>query len=223
MYESSPKMCISLTDPRVQYLRHHDPLLSRVIDLIGDISCNIHDNSEQFIIETIVGQMLSNKAAGKINDRMRKLCCGEPTAAAIRHLSREQLRGVGISYQKADYIKNFSNFMEAKPHFFALLKEMDDEDVISTLTSLKGVGKWTAKMYLLFVLQRENIVPYEDGAFMQAFKWVYGTANTNEVLAIANNWTPYSSIAARFLYRVLDYGYTKYESLEKAENERRGC
>lgn len=222
MHDKKEKIYISVSDPEVQYLKQADPVLSRVIALVGDITCNIHDNPEQFLIETIVGQMLSNKAARKINDRMCDLCHGIPTASVIETLSREQLRSVGISYQKVDYIKTFAAYIADHPYFLDSLTEMDNDDVIRTLVSMKGIGTWTAKMYLLFVLRRDDVIPFEDGAFMQAFRWCYGKSSKAEVLAIAQKWLPYASTAARFLYRALDYGYTKYDSIESAEQQNKG-
>lgn len=94
-----------------------------------------------------------------------------------------------------------------------LLPELDDESVIKQLTAIKGIGNWTAKMYLIFVLDRQDILPTEDVAFLQAYKWLYKTTDRSPA-SITNKctkWKPYSSIAARYLYRALDSGLTKTE------------
>lgn len=91
--------------------------------------------------------------------------------------------------------------------------------LVSELVALRGIGNWTAKMYLLFVLNRTDILPYEDGAFLQAYRWLYQTQDTRPV-SIKNHckvWKPYESIAARYMYRLVDNCYTKYASIDEAE------
>lgn len=90
---------------------------------------------------------------------------------------------------------------------------MSDQEIIRELTSIKGIGIWTAKMYLIFVLDRPNVLPYEDGAFLQAYRWAYKTDNLSPdaIKKKCKKWSPYSSIAARYLYRALDTGLTKDE------------
>ena len=93
------------------------------------------------------------------------------------------------------------------------LSDMSDDQVAKMLTSFKGVGPWTSKMYLMFVLNRQDVLPYEDAAFLQAFEWMYKTTNRSKefVTKKCNKWKPYSSIASRYLYRALDTGLTKNE------------
>ena len=89
----------------------------------------------------------------------------------------------------------------------------DDEEVIKELTSIRGIGKWTAKMYLLFVLDRQDILPIEDGAFLQSYKCLYKKDDISKISIgkKCKKWKPYSSVAARYLYRALDIGMTKLE------------
>lgn len=88
---------------------------------------------------------------------------------------------------------------------------MDDEAVIKRLTSIRGIGTWSAKMYLIFVLNRLDILPFEDGAFLQAYKWLYKTDDlkSSSIVAKCAPWKPYSSLAARYLYRALDSGLVR--------------
>jgi DNA-3-methyladenine glycosylase II len=85
---------------------------------------------------------------------------------------------------------------------------LSDEEVSKRLTSIKGIGNWTAKMYLLFFLQREDILPYEDGAFLQSYKWLYNTSKVDKesITKRCKKWKPYTSIGARYLYKALDNG-----------------
>lgn len=96
---------------------------------------------------------------------------------------------------------------------FYSLKEMNNSDVFKYLTSFKEIGKWTANMYLIFVLNRMDILPTNDAAFLQSYEWLYKTNDRSDI-SIHNKckkWKPYSSIASRYLYRALDSGLTKEE------------
>ena len=90
---------------------------------------------------------------------------------------------------------------------------MTDEAALKELVSLHGIGIWTAKMYLIFVLDRQDILPFEDVAFLQSYKWLYKAEDVSKasIEKKCKKWKPYSSIAARFLYRALDMGFTKKE------------
>ena len=90
---------------------------------------------------------------------------------------------------------------------------MTDDEVMRKLTSIRGIGNWSAKMYLIFALDRKDILPYEDTAFLQAYSWLYKTNDYSPeaVKKRCKKWKPYSSIAARYMYRALDMGLTKRE------------
>lgn len=198
--------------PELKQLITSDNRLSKAIPLIGDLEYETRLNNETFFFETIIGQMLSNKSADAITARFYQLCEEKPVAEKVRNLSIDSLRGIGISSQKSNYIIGFSNHIKENPHFLNDLATHDNDTIISRLTSFKGIGPWTAKMYLIFVLDRRDILPYEDGAFMQAFKWLYPDLDysIDTIINTCSVWKPYTSIAARYLYKLLDSGYTKY-------------
>ena len=102
---------------------------------------------------------------------------------------------------------------ESKDLVLSDLTKLSDLEVIKKLTKYRGIGNWTAKMYLIFVLNRQDILPYEDGAFIQAYKWLYKTDDISPkaVEKKCRKWKHYSSIAARYMYRALDLGFTKDE------------
>lgn len=202
---------ITLDDERIVYLKKKDSRLSVVFDLIGDISYEIHEDGYKFIIGEIVEQMLSVKAADKIRGRLLDICNGVISPETISRMTVDELRGIGISRGKSQYILNFNEAICSKVIVLDDMKNLGDADVAEKLTCVKGIGSWTAKMYLLFVLERENILPYEDGAFLQAYRWLYQTqkAKPEDIMRKCRKWSPYSSIASRYLYRALDRGYTK--------------
>ena len=196
----------------IRHLCVADPRLAALISRIGPISYSKHDEDPYgFLVHEILEQMLSVKAAAKIHSRLLDLCGGEISLDRISKLSASEIQAVGTSPQKARYIKNLTDAVDSGDLDFHALEAMDDCEVINSLVRIKGVGNWTAKMYLIFVLDRQDILPYEDGAFLQAYKWLYATTDTTKpaIEATCRAWKPYSSIAARYLYRALDSGFTK--------------
>lgn len=208
-----------IDSPECRHLALADPLLGRAMHLIGDFEYSAHPNAEDFFFSTIIGQMMSNTAADVIENRVSAMCGGKMTADTIIGLGVDRIRSAGVSMQKAEYMTLFAQKVKSEPQYLKQLAAKSNGDVIKELTSLRGIGNWTAKMYLLFVLNRFDILPYEDGAFLQAYQWLYQTSDTKpaSVKKMCQAWTPYESIAARFMYRLLDYGYTKYPSIYDAE------
>ncbi len=196
----------------IKYLSKKDKHLSRLFEIIGEITyAPYSDDPYVFLLDTIVGQMLSSKVADIICDRLHQLCGEKVTAEKILALNTEDLRAVGISYSKCEYVKNLSSAVSTGELIFSDFQTMSDDDVFKKLTSIRGIGSWSAKMYLIFVLNRENILPFEDGAFLQSYSWLYKTDDIKKtsIKKRCLKWAPYSSIAARYLYKALDYGYTK--------------
>lgn len=157
--------------------------------------------------------MLSVKAGQKIFERLEELCSGNVSPEQIRNLSDEQIRSTGTSNAKVEYIRNITDAINDGTLDLGKLQQLSDKQVITTLTKIRGIGNWTAKMYLMFVLNRQDVLPFEDGAFLQVYRWMYKTQDCNKK-AVQNKckkWRPYSSVASRFCYRALDAGMTKEE------------
>lgn len=205
------KYCISQKDEAVLLLMNKDKRLAKLISYIGDIECNVHSDSYAFIISEIVGQMLSNKVAKVINSRLLDLCDGTISIDKVSRLSFEQLKTIGLSKAKCEYIIEFSKAVNEGTLNLSGLHLLPDDKVIYELTRIRGIGTWTAKMYLLFVLQRSDVLPIEDVAFLQGYKWLYGTDDVSKdsVIKKCKKWKPYSSIAARYFYRAVDTGLIK--------------
>lgn len=203
---------ISQNTAAIQYLCSTDSRLAQAIQMIGPITYSTHDNNPYaFIVHEIIEQMLSIKAGKKIYDRLEIICDGTITPTSVNQLTDEQLRSTGTSIAKVGYIRNLTTAILSKSIILDELTSLPDDIVINKLTSIKGIGIWTAKMYLIFVLDRQDVLPYEDGAFIQAFRWLYGykTVSKNTIVKHTKKWSPYSSIAARYCYKALDMGYTR--------------
>lgn len=204
---------ITLTDSSesIIYLRSKDKRLARVIDAIGSISYVPYSDGYSFLVNTIVGQMLSNKVADKLSERLLQLTNNEITPEQISKLSDEELKSIGISKNKVSYIRALTDAITCDKLSLSALSSLPDKDVIKSLTTIKGIGSWSAKMYLIFVLNRQDILPTEDVAFLQSYSWLYKTDDLSEKAIInkCKKWKPYSSIASRYLYKALDNGLTK--------------
>lgn len=163
------------------------------------------------MIHEIIEQMLSVKAGQKIFVRLEELCNGEVTPQRISALSDDEVRGTETSSSKVKCIRNLTDSIIARKIDLDSFTSMSDADVAKTLIDLHGIGMWTAKMYLMFVLDRPDILPVEDGAFLQTYRWLYKTndCSPQAITKRCRKWKPYTTTASRFFYRALDMGLTK--------------
>ena len=197
--------------PEIQHLIKADAKLKWLIQKVGDLRYDTDDKPYEFLVSSVIGQMLSNKVADVIYKRFHALCDGIVTPTRVAELSKEKIRTVGISSAKADTILELTSLFLSTPNLPLILQSSSDSAVTEILTQVKGIGKWTAKMYLIFVLNRMDVLPYEDGAFIQAFERLYDIKESNKnkpmTRAHCKAWSPYSSLAARYLYIALDDGH----------------
>ena len=204
---------LNADSPSIQHLSKIDKRLAKVISMVGPITYEPISDPYVFLIHEIIEQMLSVKAGNKIFSRLVELCGGSITPYKINNLSDSEIKSIGTAMSKVNYIRNLTNVVINGEIDFKALESLSDEAVFSTLTKLNGIGKWTANMYLIFVLNRQDILPTSDVAFLQAYQWLYKTEDRSEeaIKQKCKKWKPYSSIAARYLYRALDGGLTKKE------------
>lgn len=195
------------------YLCTKDKRLAKVINTIGPISYSVHDDKYTFLIHEIIEQMLSIKAGQTIYRKLEDLCEGEITPQRIILLSDEEIKSTGTSWAKVSYIRSLTEAIISRQLNLDDIESMTDDDVIKILTSIRGIGPWSAKMYLIFALNRPDVLPYEDVAFLQGFCWLYKTDDRSKktVISKCKKWSPYASIAARYMYKAVDLGLTKTE------------
>lgn len=200
-----------LMDDVTSYLKSKDDRLRFVIDAIGPLRITGYSDPFVFLVREIVGQMFSAQAKKVIYTKLQGLCNNRILPEVLSCFSIDDLRNIGLSRAKSTTLINLSNLVMSKGIDFNNHVLMTDEEVILDLTRIKGIGVWTAKMYLLFYLKRNDILPFEDGAFMQAYRWLYNykRVSAKTVIARCRKWKPYSSFAARYLYIALDSGLTK--------------
>ena len=161
--------------PAIVYLCKKDKRLAKIISIIGPISYSPHTNPYPFLIHEIIEQMLSVEAGAKIYGRLQKLCHGNISIDSVISLSDQQIKSIGTSTAKVSYIRNLTTAIKDDVLDFSKLKELSDEEAIEQLISIRGIGSWSAKMFLIFALNRQDILPYEDVAFLQSFQWLYKT------------------------------------------------
>jgi DNA-3-methyladenine glycosylase II len=191
-------------------LRLADPRLATVIDLAGD--CKLHQGQQTgdllaALSESILYQQLSGKAAAAIHRRFLLLYPeGAPTPADILNSPDELLRGAGISRPKIVYLKDLATKLPDFPTL-AELEALDDETIIQTLTQVKGIGRWTVQMLLIFRLHRWDVLPTEDLGIRSAMQRLYDLPdlpNKKTMLQLGEPWQPYRTIASWYLWRSLD-------------------
>jgi len=191
----------------VAHLKKCDPVLRAIIERVGP--CRMEFGPAQFcsLAEAIVYQQLNGKAAVTIFRRFVALA-GEPlTPEGILKLSDEQLRNVGLSKQKSSYLKDLATKTAAGMLDFSQLPALSDDEVIEHLTQVKGIGVWTAHMFLIFSLRRPNVLPTGDYGVQMALKKHYRKRKLpkpKDMEKIARAWEPYRSIACWYMWRSLD-------------------
>jgi DNA-3-methyladenine glycosylase II len=162
------------------------------------------------LMRAIAGQQLSTKAAATIWGRVLDLFPEKyPDPNAMLAIDIEKLRAAGLSYQKAGYMKNIAQFSIDKTLDYKKLKKKSDDKLIEYLSEIKGVGRWTVEMILMFSLVRENILPLDDLGIQNAIKRLYGLESSGKLLKadmekVAAKWQPYRTFACMYLWRSLD-------------------
>lgn len=169
-----------LDSEEITYLCKKDARFAKLITTIGPLSYSQFSDGYTFLVHELIEQMLSKKTSNIIYTRLESLCSGKIILEQIKNMELEKLRTIGISNAKANYIKNLTNHIVDGKIDLNKLANLSNQEVITSLSSIKGIGAWTSKMYLIFVLNRLDILPYEDSAFCQTYKWLYKTTDTSK-------------------------------------------
>jgi DNA-3-methyladenine glycosylase II len=200
----------SLTRKALPHLRKADPVLARVIDQIGRYRGWPNPEGTHFdaVCRSIVFQQLSGKAAGTIHGRFQGLYGGRtPFPAELVGTSDDKLRGIGLSRQKSAYLKDLATRVIAGEVPIETLHELDDEEIIAALTRVKGVGRWTAQMFLMFRLGRPDVLPDLDLGIQKGIQKAYKLRKLptpERVKKIGAKWAPYRTVASWYLWRFID-------------------
>ena len=194
----------------LSHLRRVDPVLGAVIDRDGPCPLKPHADGSHFgyVVRCIVYQQLSGKAAATIYGRVLALYGGaEPTPAQLVKTTGVTLRAVGLSTRKAEYVKDLAARAHAHTLPIERIHEMSDGEVIDTLVSVRGIGRWTAQMVLMFRLGRLDVFPELDLGVQKGVQQLLKmrTLPTPEKMTrIGERWAPYRTIAAWYMWRLLE-------------------
>lgn len=196
----------------MHYIEHlsKDEKLKKLIEQHGSFKLKKQKNLCLYLCYSIMSQQLSTKVASVIQQRFVDLYGGEPTPQQIIDTPFEKLRGIGLSNAKANYIKNVAKFEIEQGMDHKKLSKMDNEEVIAYLTQIKGVGRWTTEMLLMFALCREDVFAPDDLGLRQAVIGLYDLKHrkkkimNDKIIKIAQQWSPYRTYACMYLWRWKD-------------------
>ena len=192
----------------VRHLKKADGVLAAIIERVGPFQMQYREPNFQVLVRSIVNQQLSGKAAMTIFMRLKEAAKAEPlTPESILKLRPAKMRALGLSQQKTGYIRELARLTRAGVLVFEHLPALEDAEVIERLTRVKGVGVWTAHMFLMFALRRPNVLPVGDLGVRAAIKRAYGLAELPkpaEIERLAEPWHPYCSVASWYLWRSLE-------------------
>jgi DNA-3-methyladenine glycosylase II len=190
------------------HFRRTDPAIHGVIKQVGPFTLKPNRDRFGMLVRSIISQQISVGAARAIRGRLEALVGkGGMQPATIARLSIEKLRSVGLSPQKASYLHDLAAKVADQVVRLPKIGRLGDEEVIAELTQVKGVGRWTAQMFLIFSLGREDVFPIDDFGVRAAISKLYGFAEIppkSDLLEIGQRWHPYASIGSWYCWRYLD-------------------
>ena len=191
----------------IQHLRASDPVLAAIIEQVGDCGIRFRAPDFETLVKSIVSQQLSGRVAAVIFARLLAAAKGVLTPEAILKLRPSRMRALGLSNQKTAYIRDLARRTRAGEIVFEDLAALPDHEVIARLTEVKGVGVWTVHMFLIFALQRTDVLPTGDLGIRNAIRKAYQLAELPtpaEMEKMAARWRPYCSVASWYLWRSLE-------------------
>jgi DNA-3-methyladenine glycosylase II len=192
-------------------LMRRDPILAPVIRKHRTRSPLDAPTMEPFaaLVRTITAQQISTKAAATIHGRLVGLVCGSVTPASMLALTDAQMREAGLSRQKTSYVRDLAAKVQSGEVPIASLHELEDEAVIEAIVRVKGLGRWSAEMFLMFRLRRPDVLPVDDLGIVTAIQRLYRLRKKptpERMRKIAEAWRPYRTVACWYLWRSLEGG-----------------
>jgi DNA-3-methyladenine glycosylase II len=192
----------------VGHLRKADPVMRRIIDAVGPFTLRPRRDRFRMLVRSIVSQQISTAAARSILQRLEQLAAPEGlTAPSLARFTADELRAVGVSPQKAAYLLDLVRHVNEGALELRTIGRLSDEQVIEQLIQVKGIGRWTAQMFLIFSLGRLDVFPHDDLGVRSAIRRNYGLSDLSDKAtshAIAQHWRPYASVASWYCWRSLE-------------------
>jgi DNA-3-methyladenine glycosylase II len=191
----------------IHHLRRSDPVLKDIIEQVGDYRIEFRSPEFGSLVRSIVSQQLSGRVARVLLARLEEAAGGKITPEAILKLRPSRMRSLGLSGQKTAYIRDLARQTRDGQLVFEELPGLSDAEVIERLTQVKGIGMWTAHMFLIFALRRTDVLPVGDLGVRAAIRKAYGLAELPgpaEIEGLAARWRPYCTVASWYLWRSLE-------------------
>jgi len=184
-----------------------DPKLARIIEVVGKYQITTTSNYFESLIEVIITQQLAGSAAKAISKRFRSLYGKKfPKPADVLKTSDSKLRKTGLSGMKVKYIKDLSKNIESKKLKLRSLSKLSDDEIVEQLTQVKGIGRWTAEMFLIFSLGRMDVLPVGDLGLKKGVQLLNSSTKLptpDEIEELAEKWRPYRTVATWYLWKSL--------------------
>jgi DNA-3-methyladenine glycosylase II len=203
-----PTLCTVTSRQVRSHFRKSDRRMFEVIDRVGPIQLKLERDGFKMLVRSILSQQISTSAARSIRLRLENLVGAKGMRPeAIGYLSLEQLRECGISRQKGSYLLDLAEKCANRSVRLSRLSRLDDDDVIEELIQVKGIGRWTAQMYLMFSLGRLDVFPHDDLGVRMAIRGLHGfeeVPTKGECLEIGERWKPFASVGSWYCWRYLE-------------------
>ena len=189
-----------------KHLMKKDRVMKRLIPKFGDACLQTRGDAFVTLARSVVGQQISVKAAQTVWNRFA-LLPKKMTAANVLKLKVDDMRAAGLSVRKVEYLVDLALHFDAGAVHIKTWEVMDDEDIISELIAIRGIGRWTAEMFLIFHLMRPNVLPLDDVGLLNGISKSYFSGDVvsrSDAREVASAWTPYCSVATWYIWRSLD-------------------
>ena len=199
-------------DDAKRFLKKSDPLMKKIIQTTDNKNyLTINSTPFQTLANAIIGQQVSVAAASSMLKKL-KLEINGFSPVKVRNATDTKLKRAGLSRQKIEYLKLLSEQFVKDSRYFNNLKCLEDDLVVDELVKLKGIGEWTAQMYLIFQLNRPNVMPMADIGFLNSAKKLYNIKEPidKNLLKIAKNWGDYKTVAVWYIWRIIDPEVVQY-------------
>ncbi len=204
-------------EKEITYLSEKDAKLKEAIERIGIIQRPVIPDLFTAIVYNIIGQQISTAALNTVWARLKEKCANKVMPDKILNMSDDELQSIGITYRKVNYIKNFTAKVQHGSFDLESLHDMSDEEAITSLSSLDGIGKWTAEMILIFSMQRPNVVSFGDLAILRGMRMLYHhkEIDKKKFEKYKRRYSPYGTVASLYLWAIAggaipemkDYGW----------------
>jgi len=196
----------------LNHLKKSDPILAAIIARVGPCTMTYREPTFEALVRAVTFQQLNGKAALTIYNRLVEVAGGDISPESIRNTTVGEMRRAGLSKQKIAYIRDLAEHAAGGSLDFTMLPGLSDDEVIAALTQVKGIGEWTAHMFLMFALRRPNVLPTGDfgvrtairKAYKKRYKTKDGLPSPAHIQKLAKAWHPYCSVASWYLWRSLE-------------------